>query len=265
MIRQARNYFVGAFSGVTLIGIAIGVFVLLVSAQVFHNFPLELSGHTDPQAVAPAKALPGSDQTADRVTAGTGGAAAPTGPKATATATTTNAKPHRHHAAQKSGTSPAIVADAGLGPSAGSDESAAGGTGGSNSSPSSTGESGSSGSSSGGSSNSSSSSSGSNTATGSSGSGSSSGGGSSSSGGSTTSTPPTTATVKKPVAETVEAVNNTVGTVDEKVLGGTLEKTGVKQVTEEVVNNVAGPESVVGKTVEGVTEVVGGLLGGGSH
>jgi len=56
-------------------------------------------------------------------------------------------------------------------------------------------------------------------------------------------------------------VNGTVGTVDE-ALGGTLSETGVSKVTEEVVNGVAGPESVVGKTVDGVGEVVGGLVGG---
>jgi hypothetical protein len=62
-----------------------------------------------------------------------------------------------------------------------------------------------------------------------------------------------------------EAVNGTVAGVDENLLGGTLEKTGVTEVTENLVNGVAGPESVVGKTVEGVGEVVGGLLGGGGH
>jgi hypothetical protein len=58
-------------------------------------------------------------------------------------------------------------------------------------------------------------------------------------------------------------VNETVNGVDESVLGGTLEETGVSQVTEEVVTGVAGPESPVGQTVEGVGEAVGGLLGGG--
>jgi hypothetical protein len=36
-------------------------------------------------------------------------------------------------------------------------------------------------------------------------------------------------------------------------------------VTENVVESVVGPESVVGKTVDGVTETLNGLLGGGSH
>jgi hypothetical protein len=60
-------------------------------------------------------------------------------------------------------------------------------------------------------------------------------------------------------------VNETVHAVDEGVLGGTLEKTGVTEATESVVNGVAGPETVVGKTVQGVGEDVGGLLGGGGH
>jgi hypothetical protein len=61
-------------------------------------------------------------------------------------------------------------------------------------------------------------------------------------------------------------VNNTVAGVDEAT-GGALGKTGVTKATEEVVDNAAGPESMVGetvdKTVEKVKETVGGLLGGG--
>jgi hypothetical protein len=59
-------------------------------------------------------------------------------------------------------------------------------------------------------------------------------------------------------------VNNVVGTADEAT-GGTLGETGVTHVTEEAVEGVAGPESVVGKTVDGVGEVVGGLVGGNGH
>ena len=57
------------------------------------------------------------------------------------------------------------------------------------------------------------------------------------------------------------AVNNTVSGVDQ-ALGGTLGNAGVTNATEEVVNNVAGPESPVGETVDKVVETVGGLLGG---
>ena len=59
-------------------------------------------------------------------------------------------------------------------------------------------------------------------------------------------------------------MNGTVGAVNE-VTGGTLEQTGVTEVTEKVAESVVGPESVVGKTVDGVAEAVGGLLGSGSH
>ena len=40
MIRQAHTYLVGAMSGATLIAIAIAAFVLLVSAQVFGDWPV---------------------------------------------------------------------------------------------------------------------------------------------------------------------------------------------------------------------------------
>ena len=40
MIRQAHTYLVGALSGVVVIGIAIAAFVVLVSAQVFHDLPI---------------------------------------------------------------------------------------------------------------------------------------------------------------------------------------------------------------------------------
>ena len=40
MIRQAHTYLVGALSGVVVIGIAIAAFVVLVSAQVFHELPI---------------------------------------------------------------------------------------------------------------------------------------------------------------------------------------------------------------------------------
>ena len=61
MVRQARTYFAGAVSGVTLIGIAIALFVVLVSAQVFHQWPIAALGFGhDDSAVAPAKSLGGA-------------------------------------------------------------------------------------------------------------------------------------------------------------------------------------------------------------
>jgi hypothetical protein len=56
-------------------------------------------------------------------------------------------------------------------------------------------------------------------------------------------------------------VNKTVSGVDEAT-GGVLGSTGVTETTENVVENVAGPESTVGKTVDEVVKGVGGLLGG---
>jgi hypothetical protein len=54
-------------------------------------------------------------------------------------------------------------------------------------------------------------------------------------------------------------VNDTVSGVD-SATGGALGETGVTKVTEEVVNGTAGPETPVGKTVDKVTDSVGGLL-----
>jgi hypothetical protein len=75
----------------------------------------------------------------------------------------------------------------------------------------------------------------------------------------------TVETVSKTPANVAAGVNETVNNVDETALGGTLKETGVTEVTESVVNGLAGPESVVGKTVTGLGETVNGLLGGGSH
>ena len=77
MIRQAHTYLVGALSGVTLIGIAIAVFVVLVSAQVFHELPIINVSSPDDKAaaVSPAKALP-ADAGTTTATAGGGNAKA---------------------------------------------------------------------------------------------------------------------------------------------------------------------------------------------
>jgi hypothetical protein len=63
-------------------------------------------------------------------------------------------------------------------------------------------------------------------------------------------------------AKVTETVNSTVNSVDETVTGGALKESGVTGLTEEVVNGLAGPESVVGKTVDETVRAVGGLLGG---
>ena len=51
-------------------------------------------------------------------------------------------------------------------------------------------------------------------------------------------------------ATVANTVNNTVSQVDERPLGGALGETGVTEVTQGVVNGVAGPESPVGHAVD---------------
>src|ERR1700742_121712 len=101
MVRQARTYFAGAVSGVTLIGIAIALFVVLVSAQVFHQWPIAaLSFGHDDSAVAPAKSLGGgASQTASATKSNaTAKPAQPAGTApTTAAAPTSQVAHHRHH------------------------------------------------------------------------------------------------------------------------------------------------------------------------
>lgn len=266
MIRQAHSYLVGALSGATLIGIAIAVFVVLVSAQVFHDWPIvALSSHNDQSSVAPAKALTRAGQTAEAAPTGTAAPTAhPSAAKADAATPAPTAGHARHHRhASTDATGPATVVEAAPEPIAAGDETSTGAESGSQSSspsssstnstslapssspaPSSGGSTGSSGASA-------SSSSGSGTKT----------GGSTGNSTSTTTTPPPT-TVPKPSQAITETVNGTVGAVNE-VTGGALSEAGVTRVTEEVVNGVVGPESLVGKTVDGVGESLNRLLGGG--
>ncbi|HVX33808.1 MAG TPA: hypothetical protein VHA80_11770 [Solirubrobacterales bacterium] len=294
MIRQAHTYLVGALSGVVVIGIAIAAFVVLVSAQVFHDLPIPALTSSDqkPAAVSPAKALHGSSAavaTTGGVSAGTtqpnhaaanrnaaggdaqGGATSSRAPAHRATSSTpthegtgpaepvqttptTDAgevgSPTGGDSAGVNGSQPSSNSNANQTSNSPSSSSKPGSVGGGNSTSGSSGTSGA----------------GNGTPTNSSG---SSGGGSPSTGGSggggggstTTSPPATPVTTAKPSEAITESVNKVVGTVDE-VTGGALSETGVSKVTEEVVNGVVGPESVVGKTVDGVGEVVGGLING---
>jgi hypothetical protein len=57
------------------------------------------------------------------------------------------------------------------------------------------------------------------------------------------------------------AVNDAVDEVD-GALGGALNRTGVTGVTEGALDRVAGPNSVVGQTVDEAAGAVRGLLGG---
>jgi hypothetical protein len=288
MIRQAHTYLVGALSGVVVIGIAIAAFVVLVSAQVFHDLPIPaLSSSDQKAAVSQNKALSSPNTGAVATTGGVGTSqtsqgntnpnpsGGPNGP--TGAATPGDGQRHQANAGTPAddATGPAEVVETAptttttsTGGNEGPSTSGGDKTGGSkdsqpssgtkSTSPSSPGSVG--GNSSSGTSGNSGSSGGSPTTT----SGSSGGAPSTgtSGGGSTTTSPPATpVTTAKPSETITETVNGTVGTVDE-ALGGTLSESGVSKVTEEVVNGVAGPESVVGKTVDGVGEVVGGLVGG---
>jgi hypothetical protein len=231
MIRQAHAYLVGAMGGATLIGISIAVFVMLVSAQVFTDWPIAALGGggnataevstahpvggpttaaTDGSAANPGAAASGSSRVGGKHAGGGSGSVAGgdgTGASGTGQGTTT----------EQGGSA--------TGPAQG------GGSGNSPQSPGSSTSSGSSSSNSGGS---------------------GGGGGSESANGTTSS----------PSGQVTETVDNTVSNVDEKALNGTLHETGVTEVTEGVVNDVAGPESPVGHVVDETAGAVGGLLHG---
>jgi hypothetical protein len=244
MVRQAHTYLVGAMSGATLIAIAIGVFVVLVSAQVFRDWPLTALGGGDDSAVVSKAHEVGT------ATAGSAGAplAATAGKVAPAAGGRANGTAGDGARSGSVAAGDGVTATGDLAPSGDRGESAGGGdqsgsgTAASpqSSSPAAT-PSGGNGSSSGGGS-----------AGGSSGGGATGGG----AGSGTSGTTPTTS------AQVTETVNGTVAQVDETALGGTLHETGVTEVTEGVVNGVAGPESTVGKVVDETVGVVGGLLGG---
>lgn len=261
MIRQARRYLLGAVSGATLIAIAIGVFVVLVSAQVFHDWPLAALGD-EGSAVAPSRPVAGGEAVkaaaiaagtaarrggadagaprrdrsrGDRETAGGSVAAALTGAGSTETGGGAEAGAGSPASTPAAGPSPSPAsggaagsAGGGNAPPAGSGGAGDGSGGGSGSAPGATAPD-----------------------SGDAGPGGGSGGSAGASG--------NAASTAGAVAETV---NGTVAQVDEKALGGALGKAGVTEVTESVVDGVAGPESTVGKVVDETVKAVGGLLGG---
>jgi hypothetical protein len=232
MIRQAHTYLVGAMGGATLIAIAIAVFVLLVSAQVFRDWPIAALGGGEEAAVSEAQqAAPvGADAQARP---GDGGGAA---------AGTAGANDGRQGRAGPRASGGSVAAGGGIGSTAagdnatepGSSDGAGGEGGGADGSPQTTNTS--------------------NPASGTGAASSGGGGGGKSSGGSGGST-------SSPSGQVAETVNNTVNQVDETALGGTLGNSGVTEATEGVVNGVAGPESTVGKVVDEAVGAVGGLLG----
>jgi len=226
MIRQARTYFVGAMSGATLIAIAIAVFAVLVSTQVFGDWPIAgLVGGGKEAAVSIAQPV------AEVGTAGAGGTEA-AGGQAAAGAGGSGANGGRNP--QGAGGNAAAPGDNGAG--GGGGEGPAGGGGG---------EGGGAGGGAGG---------GGSTTPGGGGGGGATGSGSGggSSGGSTSS----------PSGQAAGTVNETVHKVDETVTGGALEESGVTGATEEAVNGVVGSESPVGKVVDETVGVVNGIVGG---
>lgn len=261
MIRQAHTYLVSALSGATLIAIAIAAFVVLVSAQVFTDWPIAALGGDDRTAVSDARPV---GEVADEAgVSRAGGAAIAAGTVAPRAARSGVARAGGQDGvavgdrARSASETASSVGSTDTSEAPASSDAASpgaapgGGSGGGASQPASSAPSSSASSAGGGSGGGGGSAGGGAGGTG--GGGTGTGGGSSGDG---TSSPSTAGTV-------TETVNGTVGAVDEKVLGGTLESAGVTGATEGVVEGVAGPESPVGKVVDETVKAVGGLLGGG--
>lgn len=217
--------------GATLIAIAIAAFVVLVSAQVFRDWPIAaLGGGNESAAVSDGKAAGSDTAAAARVDPGAG-------------AGSSNGRALRKGDARDGSGDGAAPVVAAVGPTAGGGAGTGtggsrdgGGNEGSTGAPQGThsSDSGAAATNSGGGGN----------------------GGSGSSGGGTSAGGATS-----PSSQIAGTVDDTVSKVDETALGGTLGDSGVTDTTEEAVNGVAGPESVVGKVVDGATETVGGMLG----
>jgi hypothetical protein len=235
MVRQAHTYLVGAMSGATLIAAAIAVFVVLVTAQVFQDWPIAgLGGGGEDSASVSGGRSSGSGAgdgvAANGAVSGAGGAAAANHPhggkRAAANPISTDSPGGR--TIQPGGSAPGSEPGTGTETGGGAAQNGGG-------SPAPQGSTAATGSGGGG--------------TGGAGGGAGAGSGSGS-GGSGSST-------SESVANTV---NETVNGLDQTVTGGALEKTGVTGLTEGVVEGAVGPESTVGKVVDEATGVVGGLL-----
>lgn len=250
MIRQARTYLLGAISGAALIAVAIAVSALLVSVQVFADWPLSALRAGEKPSLSDARPAASGNGVA-----GVDALGAPSHGAVPALATAGSPADGRSPVSGGSVSAEIVDGDpvaAGEGPASGATPSPAAGSEG----ESDPGASPTPGRSAG-------------TAPSRSESpGAASGGGSSS--GSPSPAPPSSETPggssgsKAPPRSTsgtvAETVNGTVAAVDQGALGGTLDKTGVTGVTEGVVDGVAGPESTVGQVVDGVVDSVGGLL-----
>jgi hypothetical protein len=233
LIRQARTYLLGAVSGTALIGAAVVAFVLLVSAQALRDWPiagLELGGSGEASTTVPetgaAAPAPTDAAAADAAPAAAGSpASGDSGGEGESAGGPRVATQGLPTTGAGDGTpgAPAAPVDRATPGSPPSDGDAPPPDSTASQNPSGAG---------------------------------SDGGKSASSAGDDAGSGPSTSGA---VAGTV---NDTVSGVD-GALGGTLEKTGVTDVTEDAVNEVAGPDSTVGKTVDKAVETVGGLLGGG--
>jgi hypothetical protein len=232
MIRQAHTYLAGAVSGTALVAAAVVAFVLLVSFQALRDWPLAgiSIGGDDSAATGPPNPADGSPASSPRA----GGVGAATGPAVAKGATRAGGT----HSTSKQDSQVALDASptgtAGS-PTAEAPPSGPTGQGGGASAPN--------GSPLSGSGSSSPAPGGGGGGGGGSGTGSSTGGGSQSTSGAVTG-----------------AVDKTVSGVDE-ASGGVVGSTGVTEVTEGVVNGVAGPESTVGQTVDEVGKTVNCLVG----
>jgi hypothetical protein len=225
--------------GAALIATAIAVFVVLVSAQVFKDWPIAaLGGNDDSAAVSKAEPAAGSEPAAAITTVAGAARGVGKGQADRANAVTAgNAGSLASNGVTDAGAesvTPDTGAAATPGDSARGGDGSAGGD--QQQSPSPSSPSG----------------------------GNASGGGAVSSGGgkAASGTGGSSGSAGSTTGQVTETVNNTVNGVDESVLGGTLDNTGVTGVTEGVVNGVVGPESPVGKVVDETVGAVGGLLHG---
>ena len=228
MIRQARGYLMGAMSGATLIAIAIGIFVLLVSAQVYKDWPIAALGGGDegPAAVSPGQPVDGTGEPGDRGASSTpvgvlapptggsgrdGGAIADAGePEDDSSSLASQGTPVPGTGADGDGGGPvSSPAPDDATPQAGARPPQTNGR-----PPASSG------------------------------------------GGGQASTLPT------PSKQIGETVDETVAKVEESPVGGVVGETGVTEVASGVVESVAGPESTVGRAVDETVGTVDGVLGG---
>jgi len=230
MIRQAHTYLAGAVSGTALIAAAVVAFVMLVSIQALRDWPLAgiSLGGDDNAASAPSSTggTPASQagQASGGPSAGAAGSAAgsrSSGPAEDRAAGTQGTR-------VATGAAPTAAADSPVAESPTSNPATPGAANGSSPSGSAN--------------------------TGSRDGGSGSGSNGPLNGG------PVGSVTQSPSGAATGTVNNTVSGVDEAT-GGVVGSTGVTKVTEEAVNNVAGPESAVGQTVDETVKSVGGLLG----